>query len=104
MNQNQIAELFDTSVPNISIHISNTLKEQEYNTPSITQKGRLTQTSNGLFFMESPTVVIGHGGFPIAHLKIPRLVVIFRLMANNLSLGHINNILGDIGGVVTDPL
>jgi len=27
MNQNQIAELFDTSVPNISMHISNILKE-----------------------------------------------------------------------------
>ena len=29
MNQNQIAELFDTSVPNISMHISNILKEGE---------------------------------------------------------------------------
>ena len=27
MNQNQLAELFDTPVPNISIHISNVLKE-----------------------------------------------------------------------------
>lgn len=29
MNQNQIAELFDTSVPNISMHISKILKEKE---------------------------------------------------------------------------
>ena len=29
MNQNQIAELFDTSIPNISMHISNILKEGE---------------------------------------------------------------------------
>jgi hypothetical protein len=29
MNQNQIAQLFDTSVPNISMHISNILKEKE---------------------------------------------------------------------------
>ncbi len=29
MNQNQLAELFDTSVPNISIHISNILYEKE---------------------------------------------------------------------------
>jgi len=29
MNQNQLAELFDTSVPNISMHISNILKEGE---------------------------------------------------------------------------
>ena len=27
MNQNQLAELFDTSVPNISMNISNLLKE-----------------------------------------------------------------------------
>ena len=29
MNQNQLAELFDTSVPNMSMHISNILKERE---------------------------------------------------------------------------
>ena len=29
MNQNQLAELFDTSVPNISMHTSNILKEKE---------------------------------------------------------------------------
>ena len=29
MNQLQLAELFDTSIPNISIHISNILKESE---------------------------------------------------------------------------
>ena len=29
MNQNQLAELFDTSIPNISMHISNLLKEGE---------------------------------------------------------------------------
>ena len=29
MNQNQLAKLFDTSVPNISMHISNILKEKE---------------------------------------------------------------------------
>lgn len=29
MNQNQLAELFNTSVPNISMHISNILKERE---------------------------------------------------------------------------
>ena len=30
MNQNQIAELFDTSVPNISMHISNILNEKAF--------------------------------------------------------------------------
>ena len=29
MNQNQLAELFDTSVPNISMHIANIVKEGE---------------------------------------------------------------------------
>jgi hypothetical protein len=29
MNQNQIAELFNTSIPNISIHITNMLKDGE---------------------------------------------------------------------------
>ncbi len=29
MNQNQLAELFDTSVPDISMHISNILKDKE---------------------------------------------------------------------------
>ena len=35
MNQNQIAELFDTSVPNISMHISNILKEGELSRDSV---------------------------------------------------------------------
>ena len=34
-NQNQLAELFDTSVPNISIHISNILKEKELSGDSV---------------------------------------------------------------------
>ena len=29
MNQNQLAELFDTSVPNVCMHIANILKEWE---------------------------------------------------------------------------
>ena len=29
MNQSQLAELFDTSIPNISMHISNILKDRE---------------------------------------------------------------------------
>lgn len=35
MNQNQLAELFDTSVPNISMHISNMLKEKELQADSV---------------------------------------------------------------------
>lgn len=35
MNQNQLAELFDTSVPNISMHISNILNKKELNEFSV---------------------------------------------------------------------
>ena len=46
MNQNQIAELFDTSVPNISMHISNILKEKELQADSVI-KEYLTTASDG---------------------------------------------------------
>ncbi len=35
MTQNQLAELFDTSVPNISMHIANILKEKELDRDSV---------------------------------------------------------------------
>lgn len=38
MNQNQLAELFDTSVPNISMHISNILKEGELEQISVVKE------------------------------------------------------------------
>ena len=38
MNQNQLAELFDTSVPNISMHISNILKEKELDGKSVVKE------------------------------------------------------------------
>jgi len=46
MNQNQLAELFDTSVPNISMHISNILKENELSENSVV-KDYLTTASDG---------------------------------------------------------
>jgi hypothetical protein len=46
MNQNQLAELFDTSVPNVSIHISNVLKESELDSNSVI-KDYLTTASDG---------------------------------------------------------
>ena len=46
MNQNQIAELFDTSVPNISMHISNILKEGELE-PNSVVKDSLTTAADG---------------------------------------------------------
>jgi len=46
MNQNQISELFDTSVPNISMHISNILKEGELEQNSVV-KDYLTTAADG---------------------------------------------------------
>jgi hypothetical protein len=46
MNQNQLAELFATSVPNISMHISNILKEGELDQNSVI-KDYLTTASDG---------------------------------------------------------
>ncbi|MDD4428674.1 MAG: hypothetical protein PHG64_09830 [Paludibacter sp.] len=50
MNQNQLAELFDTSVPNISMHISNILKEKELEANSVI-KDYLTTASDGKDYM-----------------------------------------------------
>jgi hypothetical protein len=46
MNQSQLAELFDTSVTNISIHISNILKEKELEPYSVI-KDYLTTAADG---------------------------------------------------------
>ncbi len=46
MNQNQLAELFNTSVPNISMHIANILKEKELK-PNSVVKDYLTTASDG---------------------------------------------------------
>lgn len=46
MNQNQLAELFDTSVPNISMHTSNILKENELQENSVI-KDYLTTATDG---------------------------------------------------------
>jgi hypothetical protein len=46
MNQSQLAELFDTSKPNISMHIANILKERELKSNSVV-KDYLTTASDG---------------------------------------------------------
>lgn len=46
MNQNQLAELFDTSKPNISMHISNILEDRELERDSVV-KDYLTTASDG---------------------------------------------------------
>lgn len=46
MNQNQLAELFDTSKPNISMHISNILNDRELD-PNSVVKNYLTTAADG---------------------------------------------------------
>jgi hypothetical protein len=46
MNQNQLAELFVTSIPNVSMHISNILKEGELDKNSVI-KNYLTTAADG---------------------------------------------------------
>ena len=46
MNQNQLAELFNTSKQNISLHIANTLKDNELQQESVV-KDYLTTASDG---------------------------------------------------------
>lgn len=46
MNQNQLAELFDTSIPNISMHISNILEDSELDAHSVI-KNYLTTAADG---------------------------------------------------------
>lgn len=46
MNQQQLAELFDTSKPNISMHISSILKDKELEENSVV-KNYLTTASDG---------------------------------------------------------
>jgi hypothetical protein len=46
MNQQQLAELFDTSIPNIGMHVSNILKESELEEKSVI-KDYLTTATDG---------------------------------------------------------
>ncbi len=56
MNQNQLAEFFDTSVPNISMHISNILKDKELDENSVVKNYLTTALPN--IFMSSNSCVL----------------------------------------------
>tara|TARA_R100000306_G_C4379795_1_gene143663 strand:- start:4751 stop:5026 length:276 start_codon:yes stop_codon:yes gene_type:complete len=45
LNQNQLAELFDTSKQNISLHINNILKDRELNSISVVKEYLTTATN-----------------------------------------------------------
>lgn len=42
MNQKQLAELFDTSLPNVNMHISNILKDRELDDKSVIKEYLIT--------------------------------------------------------------
>ena len=46
MNQKQLAELFETSIPNISMHVKNVLEDKELSVDSVV-KDYLTTASDG---------------------------------------------------------
>lgn len=52
MNQQQMALLFDTSKPNISMHIANVLQEKELDEKSVV-KDYLTTASDGKNYTEN---------------------------------------------------
>lgn len=73
MNQYQLAELFDTSVPNISMHISNILKEQELVLNSVV-KDYLTTASDVDNILEfNDKEVLNHKG-KISNAEMEQLV------------------------------
>jgi len=63
LNQKQLAELFDTSVPNINIHISNILKDKELDEKSVIKYYLITGSDgkeyNVLFYSLDMILAIG---------------------------------------------
>ncbi len=77
MNQAQLAELFDTSVPNMNMHISNILKEGELSADSVIKFYLITADDgkqyNVKFYSLDMILAIGFRvrskrGTPIPHL------------------------------------
>ncbi len=75
MSQNQLAELFDTSVPNISMHIANILKEGELKQDSVI-KEYLTTAADGKQYQ-------------VAHYSLEMILAIgFRGYSKRGVIGH----------------
>ena len=51
MNQNQMAELFDTSVPNVNMHIANILKDGELDENSVIKDYLITAADGKDYIM-----------------------------------------------------
>ncbi len=51
MNQSQLAELFDTSIPNFSMHISNILKENELESNSVIKDYLTTAADDKQYYL-----------------------------------------------------
>jgi hypothetical protein len=58
LNQQLLAELFDTSVPNISMHISNILIEKELNANSVVKEYLTTAADGKNYNVTSNPIVI----------------------------------------------
>ena len=52
MNQQQLADLFDTSKQNISLHIANILEEKELDSISVVKDYLTTATVEGMFNLQ----------------------------------------------------
>lgn len=62
LNQSQLAELFDTSTPNVSMHISNILEEKELDEISVV-KDFLTTAADGK-------------NYTVRHYALPMILVV----------------------------
>lgn len=51
MNQKQLAELFDTSVPNVNMHIANLLKDGELDENSVIKEYLITASDGKDYIM-----------------------------------------------------
>ena len=61
LNQQQMAELFATSKPNISMHIANILKEKELNEILVVKEYLTTAADGNLHTFQEKDILLGKG-------------------------------------------